>query len=190
MKTLLSLLVGFFFVSQISAQDMGDNSQDAWMSFMQPGEMHQLLAKQVGEWNVELKMWMDPSAPPEVSSGTVECEMILGGRYLKTTEKGTAMGMPMEGMGIDGYDNVKKKFVSIWIDNFGTGIATMEGDYDPETKTLTSTGTMTDPASGADSEFKMVVTYVDDDTTLSEMFTIMGDQEVKMMEMKSTRIKM
>jgi hypothetical protein len=44
-----------------------------------------------------------------------------------------------KGMGMDGYDNVKQKFVSSWGDNMGTGIILLEGDYDPATKTFTYT---------------------------------------------------
>lgn len=32
-------------------------------------------------------------------------------------------------MGIMGYDNAKKKFVSTWIDNLGTGIINMPGEW-------------------------------------------------------------
>ena len=140
MKRLLGVVFCLIFAVQISAQDMGDMSaeENAWMSFMQPGEMHEMLARQAGEWNIEAKMWMDPSAPPEITRGKAVSEMILGGRYLKTTQTGTSMGMLMEGMGIDAYDNVKKKFISIWIDNFGTGIAYAEGEYDAGKKMITS----------------------------------------------------
>ena len=47
------------------------------------------------------------------------------------------MEMDFQGQGLEGYDNVKKKFVSTWIDNMGTGIMIAEGTYDPATKTFT-----------------------------------------------------
>ena len=37
---------------------------------------------------------------------------------------------------------MKKKFVSSWIDNMGTGIQFSEGTYDPATKTFTYTSEM------------------------------------------------
>ena len=43
---------------------------------------------------------------------------------------------------VEGYDNVKKKFVASWIDNMGTGIQFSEGTYDPATKTFTYTSEM------------------------------------------------
>jgi len=39
------------------------------------------------------------------------------------------MGMPFEGMGLDGYDNASKEYISIWIDNMGTGIMYMKGKW-------------------------------------------------------------
>ena len=44
------------------------------------------------------------------------------------------MGMPMEGWSIEGYDNGKKEFVNIWIDNMGSGMASSSGKYDEVTK--------------------------------------------------------
>ena len=37
-------------------------------------------------------------------------------------EDGKMKDMQFKGMGVEGYDNVKKKFVASWIDNMGTGI--------------------------------------------------------------------
>ena len=37
------------------------------------------------------------------------------------------MGQPFSGVGIDGYDNLRKKYVTTWIDTMGTGIFSMEG---------------------------------------------------------------
>jgi len=55
------------------------------------------------------------------------------------------MGMPFEGIGINGYDNLKKKFVSTWIDNMGTMIVMSTGTFDPATKTFTYMGEMDNP---------------------------------------------
>ena len=46
------------------------------------------------------------------------------------------MDMSFTGMAIEGYDNVKKKFVSSWIDNMGTMILNSEGTYDPAAQDL------------------------------------------------------
>ena len=63
--------------------------------------------------------------------------MDVTGKMQMPGEDGKMKDMQFKGMGVEGYDNVKKKFVSSWIDNMGTGIQFSEGTYDPATKTFT-----------------------------------------------------
>lgn len=70
--------------------------------------------------------------------------------------------MPYEGMSIIGYDNAKKIFQSSWVDNMGTGVMTMEGTYDPATKTLILTGKGYDPMAGKDMNMKQTFRFTDD----------------------------
>jgi hypothetical protein len=106
-------------------------------------ENHKLLADMNGNWNYTIKFWMnpDPNAPPQESKGSATRKSILGGRYvvMDVTGKvqmpdatGKMKEMQFKGMGVEGYDNVKKKFVGSWIDNMSTGIMMSEGTYDPE----------------------------------------------------------
>ena len=119
-----------------------------WHAFMTPGEPHQRLAAKVGTWTNKVTMWQAPGAPPATSEGTSEFKMILDGRYLQDATQGSFMGMPFQGQGLTAYDNIKKKYVSTWIDNMGTGIMTAEGDFDPATKTFTYLGAGPDVMSG------------------------------------------
>src|SRR6185295_18628018 len=91
----------------------------------------------VGNWTTHVKWWMAPGAPAQESDGTAQMSWAFGGRYLHEADTGTAMGMPFEGMGVTGYDNLKKKYVGSWIDSMGTGIMQSEGTYDPSKKTIT-----------------------------------------------------
>jgi hypothetical protein len=160
----------------------------AWMTYMTPGEPHQILAKGVGDWEHTVKMWMTPDAQPTESTATSHSEMILGGRYLAEHFNGMMEGMPFEGNGITGYDNAKKKYFMGWIDNMGTGLMTGWGDYDPATKKFTYTGTFTDPMTGTDKNFRSVVTVVDDSHTIMEMYMPGPDgTEYKTMEIQSTK---
>jgi hypothetical protein len=119
-----------------------------WQVFMTPGSEHALLATKAGSWTATVTMWSAEGAPPQVTTGTSEMVMILGGRYLQDTTNSNFNGMPFEGHGLTAYDNLKKKFVSTWIDNMGTGIMTSEGTYDAATKTFTYLGTSPDPMTG------------------------------------------
>ena len=162
----------------------------AWQAYMTPGENHKNLASFEGTWATKVKVWMDPSKPPDETEGTVVSKMVLGGRYLEDRYEGTMMGQPFSGIGYTGYDNYKKKFVSNWLDTGGTGIMTMAGSYDKSGKVMTSWGTMDDPIMKKTVKVKSVTTIVDDDTHRFEMWnTGPGGKMVKSMEMVYTRKK-
>lgn len=161
-----------------------------WMDYMTPGEMHAMLAKSDGVWDAEVTSWMTPDAPPNKSTGTATNKMILGGRYQQTTFKGSFDGQPFEGMSTLAYDNAKKKWISTWIDNMGTGIMTVEGTHDAATNTMNFEGTMTDPTTGKDCKIRETFKQIDDNTQKMEMFcTYPGGKEYKNMEIVYKRKK-
>ena len=161
-----------------------------WEEYMTPGDIHTMLAKSSGDWNQEVTMWMDPAAPPTKSTATCTNTMIMGGRYQQSIHKGNFDGMPFEGMSIVGYDNAKKMFVSSWVDNMGTGIMTLEGKYDPATKTTTYRGKQIDPMTGKDTDIREEYTIVDDNThTMAMYMTPAGGKEYKSLDIKLTRKK-
>ena len=185
---LLITLTAFAQEEQPMEQGAQDAGMQAWMEFMTPGDQHAMMAKGAGEWNVKNTYWFMPGAEPQVSEGTASAEMILGGRYLLTNHHGTVMGMPFEGMSIEAYDNAAEKFVSIWIDNMGTGLAVAEGNFDAETGLLVYEGSMTDPMTKEDAWFKETFNHVDENTMVMEMFMKAPDgSEFKNMEITFTR---
>ena len=111
-----------------------------WQAFMTPGDPHKVLAAKVGSWTNKVTIWMAPGAPPTTTEGTSEFNTIMDGRYLTDMTTGSFQGTPFQGHGLTGYDNMKKKYTSMWIDNMGTGIMTAEGTYDAATKTFTYRG--------------------------------------------------
>ena len=95
--------------------------------------------------------------------------------------------MPFEGMQLMGYDNIKKKHVSVWIDSMSTGITQMEGTYDEATKTLTMTGQTDDPIAGP-TKMRSVTREVSKDKCVMEMYQTGPDgKEQKCMEVTYTR---
>lgn len=185
LHTFLTMLV-LVLSNSLFAQDQ-DEMMKKWMDYMTPGEMHEMLAKSVGEWSYVSKWWNDPSAPPTVSKGRTVDEMILGGRYLKSTTYGDAMGMPMEGMNIVAYDKATKEFFSFWIDNLGTGMTMARGKFNEKTKEVDMKGTMVDAISGKEVEYRQTMKFIDDKNKLFEMYMINNGKEVKNMEMMFTR---
>jgi len=165
------------------------------MQLAQPGEGHKIFADAVGTWSYKVKWWMSPDAPPMESSGTMKTRSVMDGRYFISEHQGKMsmpgadgkmMDMSFQGMGTEGYDNAKKKYVASWIDNMGTGIMLMEGTYDPAAKTLTYTGEE-EPMPGMKMKIKQVVKIGDKDHRSIEFFEMHGDQEVKTMEISYNR---
>jgi len=179
-----SLLI---FQPSIHAQDDMSADEKAWMEYMTPGPMHEMMGKSIGEWKTKNKYWMDPSGKPTLSDGTASVEIILGGRYLKATHKGTVMGMPMEGINLQCYDNASREFTAVWIDNLGTGISVSKGTYDVETKTLYFIGRMIDPMSGKEIKFRQTHQIINNNHHVFEMFTLQNGEEFKMLEVDYRR---
>jgi len=164
----------------------------AMMDYATTGDMHKMMASWDGTWNGDMTMWQNEGAPPSKMVGTAVNTMILGGRYQSSKHTGNMMGMPFEGMSLMGYDNALKKFVSSWVDNFGTGIMMMSGPWDAATKTLTLTGSMPDICRpGKMCTMKEVFTIIDDNTQHMEMYgpDSKTGKEFKMMEIHMTRKK-
>lgn len=187
LSLILSLFLLFSFNQNLFAQD--DAAQKAMMEYMTPGKMHDMLAKKAGEWKGTIKLYMAPGAPPTVAEGTAVYEMILGGRYLQSKYTSNIMGMPMQGLGIDGYDNGKKKFFSTWYDNMGTGVLVMEGKYDEATKTLHLEGSSFDPASGKEVKVREVLRQIKEGHEIMEMYMGSGAEEFKSMEVELIKTK-
>jgi len=167
--------------------DMQNEQMQIWMEYMTPGPMHEMLAKSVGEWKTINKFWMDPAGEPMIVEGTGKTEMILGGRYQKSTHKSTMMGMETEGISITGYDNATQEFTAIWIDNIGTGTAMTKGGYDESTNSILMKGTMVDPMTKQEMEISEVLTFVDDDHHLLVMYIVSNGEEFKSMEIEFIR---
>jgi hypothetical protein len=164
-----------------------EEEQKAWMAYMTPGEVHQMLAKSNGTWIGEGQMWMNPDSPATKFTGTAVNKMVLGGRYQESVHTGTMMGMPFEGRSTVGYDNAKKMFQSTWVDNMGTGVMYMEGPWDEATKSITFKGKGIDPGTGKELDMKEVFQIIDDNTQKMEMYCTKDGKEMKSMEMTMKR---
>jgi hypothetical protein len=93
-----------------------------WQAAMTPSDGHARLMPMVGTWKATTTFTMAPGAPSQTSEGSSVHRFVLGGRYLEQNYKGMSMGMPFEGHGFTGYDNVQKRYVGVWMDTFGTGL--------------------------------------------------------------------
>ena len=167
------------------------------MELSKLNENHKLLATTAGTWSYTVKMWMDPNGKPTESTGTATRKAIMDGRYVsgEYTGKfkmpgpdGKVQEMNFIGMSMDGYDNVKKKFVAGWVDNMGTGIMTMDGTYDAATKTFTYTGEY-EMMPGMKEKVRQLIKMPDASHMTMEYYEDRGQGEAKTMEINYTKKK-
>jgi hypothetical protein len=152
-----------------------------------PGEPHKLFASLVGSWTTTTKEWMEPGKPPTESTGTAEMKMLLDGRFLQQEFNSQMMGQPFSGIGIDGYDNLRKRYVTTWFDTWSTGIFQMEGTASADGKTITLKGQHDEPG-GGHMTHRAIWKIVDGNTQTFDMYgTHKHSKEMKMLEITYTR---
>ncbi len=160
---------------------------DTYKKLAIPGEPHKQLASLAGSWTTKTKEWMDPSKPPMESTGTCEEKVLLDGRFLQQECTGDMMGQPFTSIGVTGYDNFTKKYVTTWMSSMGTGIFVMEGTGSADGKTITLHGSHKDPM-GGDMKHHALWKFVDANTQTFEMYGAHGnDKDMKMMEITYNR---
>ena len=165
--------------------------QKRWMDSMKPNQFHEKLARHIGDWDLEVSILMDPSAPPMKEKGSSKISWLFPGRWVKEEIKSSMMGMPFEGLAILGYDNFKKKYVGSFVDSMGTSLATMEGNFGMDGKTMLLYGTMNEPMTGEQDKTVMyVVRDLSEDEFVFEIHDMtIGETGNKVMEMHYKRRK-
>ena len=160
--SVLIVMSAFFLPPDLYAQKdtaksiYSENSGDLYaqmLDYSRPTKNHQLMANLVGTWTSKGKhlTWKD-SGTSEVSLEfrvTVVRRSFANGRYFisDVTSEGE-LEMPIQdgkmkttrfqGHEIEGYDNVKRKYIRCSIGNhFGSGIMVIEGVYDSTANTIT-----------------------------------------------------
>ena len=168
------------------AMDM-QAAMEIYAKLAAPGELHTRMANRAGSWDTVTKEWTDPQKPPTESTGACEHTMLLGGRFLRQECTGDMMGQPYTGIGVLGYDNHGKKYVSTWMDSMGTGIFYMEGKAGKDDNRITLKGRYDDPLQGP-MKLRAVTKLVDADHEIFEMYgTGKNGKETKMLEISYTR---
>lgn len=128
-----------------------------------PGPELEVLKKWEGTWDVTMK------AGGMEHKGTMTCKMELGGMWLVSSLESGTPGAQVYGKGLDSYDAVSKKYVSVFVDSMSNRPLVMEGTYDKDKKTLTMAGE--GPGmDGKPTKYKAATTFTDDDTVTASMW--------------------
>ncbi|HEY6871569.1 MAG TPA: DUF1579 domain-containing protein [Geobacteraceae bacterium] len=170
-----------------SAQRKAPSAMDTYADVATPGAPHKLLARMAGTWSMKGSCRMEPGGDLIDHTGSSEQRMILDGRFLQQDFRGQMMGISFTGMGFTGYDNHKEKYVSTWLDSFGTGIYHFEGTGSADGRTITQTCSYDDPVRGP-LTLRNVTRIVDDNTFEFRMYTTAsGGKEEEMAVLVYTR---
>jgi hypothetical protein len=173
----LSLFIGACAViSLLATAGVGKAQQPA-----KPGPEHEQLKQLEGIWEA------NASFGGQESKGTMTYKMDLGGMWLIGNFEGEFGGQKFAGRGMDSYDPMSKKYVSVWIDSMSARPMVSEGTFDAEKKTMTMTGE--GPGQdGKTAKYKSVVEFKDKDSMTMTMYTFGADgKEQQMMTINYKR---
>jgi hypothetical protein len=184
----VTLMVGLALASEKKIDPKMEEMMKKAEAAGAPSAAHKALEPLVGDWTAEVKMWMDPSAPPTTSKGTAKSSWDLNGRFLREEFKGEFMGKPFRGLSFMGYDNVKEKYNNVWIDDMSTTMYTSEGEADKAGKVFTFEGHYACAMTGEkDKQSKQIVRIISRDKHVFEMHDPSKGANSKTMEITYTR---
>lgn len=147
-----------------------------------PGPEHDLLKKLEGTWEATVH------AGGQDSKGTMVYKPACGGLWMASKYEGDFNGQKFEGRGLDGYNSMKKKYVSVWVDSMSPAPLITEGTFDDASKTMTMTGE--GPGmDGKPANFKMTTKWSDDDTIEMKMCIVQDGKDQDMMTINYKRKK-
>lgn len=171
--------------ARVAATPGESPEMSAWMKAATPNEHHGLLARMAGSFSVESRFYAGPEAEAQVSQGTAEQTMILGGRVLRQDFTGNMSGQAFQGLGLVGYDNVRQAYYSYWVD----GMSTMPLMHDGQCRTPTCEviefkGQYRDPLTGKPKKSRTTSEVAADGHLVFTMY----DQDARGREFKSLEL--
>jgi hypothetical protein len=143
--------------------------QQIMMESMAPGPEHERLAKLVGRWTQEVRMWPEPGAEPMTFTGNVENRMILGGRFLVSEGTAGEGAMQVSSMTILGFDRRNGWYTSAGYDTWGTYHVAAHGGFDAARNAIVMSGSDSVPSANHTQTWDFVLRTVDADTYVWEI---------------------
>jgi hypothetical protein len=160
---------------------------EAYQKAGTPGPQHAALAKMAGTYDLKIRSWETPGAPPTEETGTSTRTMVLGGRVMAEEMHSKMHGQAFTGHGMQGYDNVSGKYWSTWNDSMSTGLMVSEGTCDAS-RSCKFSGTWNDPIRKGPVTSRMTTRWTSPTTEVFEMYGPGRDgKEMKMMEITYTK---
>jgi hypothetical protein len=190
---LATLVLSVF--AQEKNQEMSEEQKkmmELWKKYTFPGEKHKHIEYFVGEWESVIKSWPVPGKEPKVRTQKIKVESFFDGRFTKAHIKTDAsdVGVLLETIVINGYDNYKQEFFSITLSKQRTDYYLTTGQLDKTGKIRTDTAVRTDIFTGEQYRVKAITTIINQDKYTYEYYKIDPEgNEVKRMDITYTRKK-
>jgi len=158
------------------------------LHYAMPTPQHQLLDRMAGSWTVVLRYQAFPDTEAVETTGHAERRWILGGRFLMEELDGGNLALPMQGLGLFGFDVFEQKHSSVWLDTMNTAILSNLGTYDPINELVSFAGDYKDPWTGTKKKERGVLRLMGRDRQVLEIH-VSGTNgvEFKMIELAYTR---
>ncbi len=151
-----------------------------------PGPAHEALGHLIGDWQAEVRCWMEPGGETETNAGSAKGTWIMNGLFLQEDFTGEMMGRPFSGRTILGYDNVQETFKMVWLADNQTSMFVAEGSAEDDYRVIILEGTGTCPVRG-EIRTRVVVRLLSPDRRELEMYDLTQGEPSKTMEITYVR---
>ena len=133
-----------------------------------PGPEHRRLDALAGLWDVTVVV---PTVAGRVLEGRAACEAgwTLDGRFLRQEYASVFDGQPLTVVRYVGFDRHAGTFVEVQFESSRTDVLHARGTLSGDGRTLTSSGTHVEPATGREALVRTVTTFVDPETFTLEL---------------------
>lgn len=130
-----------------------------------PGAEHAHLSAMVGTWDTVMEMG------GQKFKGAATYKSICSGMWIASDFESELAGVPYQGHGMDGYDQLKKKYIGYWFDSMTSVPMSFEGNFDDDHKVLTMTGTSPGP-DGKPQKFRSTTEMHGQDRMTFQMYIV------------------
>lgn len=171
-----------FFVLTLTSLASTRVGQAQLPGTVKPGPEHKSLQKMEGAWDVAITIL---GGIKTVGEATFKME--CGGLWLHSDLRFALGPIKIQTKSTETFDPVKKKYISVQVDSMTTAPSILEGTYDEQGTTLTSTGEARD-FNGESEQIKSVTKHVDDDHVVVAVYRVFPDgKERKHLTIEYTR---
>ena len=142
--------------------------QSLYREQAQPGPEHKMLEKMAGAWSQDIRLWPEPGAEPMITKGTIEWELLLGGRFLQGYSRLDGSD-EVTGVSLLGFDRRSGRYTCLGMDAVGTYWVSAEGAPGADGEPIVMAGRDDNPSLNHTQIYDFVLRWLDDNTYVFEI---------------------